>query len=160
MSKWYPNFRSDVPQGVQEAVRRMLDFIYELRDQLGPLGLWAKSNEQLTVGIVRTAIPGCQLVLPRSGQWLISGTYTVIVDGDGAKLFTGSLRVGAEQQLSQALLKIADGTTVSFSQQWFITASTNTEVSLEIVKEDTASGDSTAEKEHCTISATWQGRTT
>lgn len=158
MTKWYPNFGFEIPRTVQEAFRRVLDFVYELRDQLGPTIVWAKSTEQITIGTDRKHIPGCQLTLERTGRWLVSGTYTMIVDGDGAKLFTGSLRVGTEQQLPQALLEAADATTATICQQWLLTiAERNTVVSLEIVKETGAAGTSTAEKEHCTISATWQG---
>ena len=159
MTKWYPNFGFEIPRTVQDAFRRVLDFVYELRDQLGPTAVWAKSTEQITVGTDRKHIPGCQLTLERAGWWLVTGTYTIIIDGDGAKLFTGSLRIGTEQQLSQALLEAANATTASVSQQWFLTTTTrNIVVSLEIVKETGAAGTSTAEKEHCTISATWQGR--
>ncbi len=158
MSKWYPNFGFEIPRTVQDTFRRVLDFVYELRDQLGPTATWAKSTEQITVGIDRKHIPGCQLTLERTGFWLVTGTATIIIASDAAKLFTLSLRVGTEQQLPQALLEAADATTATISQQWLLTTTTlNTPISLEIVKETGAAGTSTAEKEHCTISATWQG---
>ena len=161
MTRWYPNFNIAIHRQVQETFRRVLDFVYELRDQLGPMALYASSTEQLTIGITRTYVPGCQLNLGRTGYRLVTGVYSIIVDGDGGKLFTGSLRVSAEQMVPQALLNAANTTTASIVQQWLIlTTTAGTEIGLEVVKEDTASGDSTAEKHHCTISATWQGRAT
>lgn len=158
MTKWYPNFGSEIPRTVQDAFRRVLDFVYELRDQLGPTVVWAKSIEQIAIGTDRKHIPGCQLTLERTGFWLVTGTATIIIASDAAKLFTLSLRVGTEQQLPQALLEAADATTATISQQWLLaTATRNTAISLEIVKETGAAGTSTAEQEHCTLSAAWQG---
>lgn len=158
MTRWYPNLGSSVHREVQNAIRRILGFIYETRDALGPRALYARATEQLAIGTTRSAIQGCSLTLDRAGWWLITGTWTIIIDGDGAKLFTGYLKVNREVQLQRALLEAADATTVTIAQQWFLKAEPNTVITLEIDKESTATGDSTAEKEHCTLAAVWSGK--
>ncbi len=156
MTSWYPNLRH-LDSDSQSAIRRILDFIYELRDQLSPHAILSKSDLDFTISTTRAPIPGCHLTFPRSGTWLVTSITTITIDSDADKLFTVSLRIGAIQHLPQARLLAADLTVSSISQQWLVTVEQGQTASLEIVKESTASGTSITSKEHCTLSATWHG---
>jgi hypothetical protein len=136
----------------------MLDFIYELRDDLGPAGEWARSTEDVTVGADIKPVTGCQLTLGRTGRWLIVGCYTVAVNGDQTQTFTGTLRHQGETRLEEAVFVApTDLTTVTVSQAWLVEASANDVVAIEIVK-DGGAGTSVCQQHNCTISAVWGGR--
>lgn len=158
MTRWYPNLDWNVNRDVRDAFRRVVDFIYEIRDFLGPRAKWARSTKQFTIGTTRSAIPGCAITLDRSGWWLVTGTWTIINDADNNRLFTGYLKAGTEVQLQTALLQNSSGDVASISQQWFLNIEGNTLITLEIMKESGATGDSTAEKDDCTVSAVWSGK--
>jgi len=153
---WYPNFELAVPYTVKEAFRRLLDFIYELRDQLGPLTIWARGADiSQTIDVAPVAVNGCSVTLPRTGNWLVTGCFTILV-ADSAQLFTGSLRRTGDIPQQYANLEAASGTTATVCQQWLIAAQRNETVSLVIQKEG-GGGTSEVLGTQSTISATWAG---
>jgi len=153
---WYPNFEPTIPFSVKEAFKRVLSFIYELRDQLSPLTLWARGSEiSQEIDMDPVAVTGCTLTIPRSGNWLICGCFTIDVQ-DAAQLFTGSLRRTGDIPQQYANLEAASGTTATICQQWLIAAQRNEMVSLAIQKEG-GGGTSLVMGTQTTISATWAG---
>jgi len=155
-TRWYPNLRS-VGQDLMQAVRRILDFIYELRDDLGPRAHYVQSTKEHVIGTTRSAVPGCSLTLTRPGKWLLTGCSTITIDGDGDELFTLSLKLNAELLLPTAQLSAADTTICTITQQWLVHISTESTAVLGLAKADGATGDSLTAWNQTTLSAVWGG---
>jgi hypothetical protein len=152
---WYPNFEPAIPYTVKEAFRRVLDFIYEQRDQRGPLALWVRGQEiEQVIDVDPVAVTGCAITLPRSGNWLVTACLTLEV-ADAAQLFTGLLRCRATPQQT-AVFEGASGTTVTAVQQWLIAGSMNEVISLAVQKEG-GGGASNVLGTQTTLSAVWAG---
>jgi hypothetical protein len=155
-TRWYPNLR-DANQDLSQAIRRILDFIYELRDELSPRALYTRSTEDHTIFTSTSAVKNCSLALQRPGKWLVTGCSTITVDGDAGKLFTLALRYGAAHLLPFGHLQAADATICTITQQWEVHVATESTVTLELFKESTAVGTSIAYHPHTTLSAVWGG---
>jgi len=152
---WYPNFEPAIPYSVKEAFRRALDFIYEQRDQRGPLALWARGVQmEQEIPTDPIAVEGCAITLTRSGNWLVTACLTLEV-ADAAQLFSGILRTRTTPQQT-AVFEGASGTTVTAVQQWLYAGSMNEVISLAVQKE-AGGGTSNVLGTLTTLSAVWAG---
>lgn len=154
--RWYPVLGENLTGPVYDAFRRVLDFIYETRDEQSPFQLWTAGSGELTVTDSDNPVPGCDLTLTRSGWWVVTGVFSVVVDGDGGQVFTCSLYHRGISNDVKAFVKAATGTTVTVSQSWRVHGVTRDFVQLQVVK-DGGAGDSTVDGDNSTITATWQG---
>lgn len=153
---WYPNFEPTIPYSVKEAFRRVLDFIYEQRDQRGALALYARGLEmEQIIDVVPVAVNGCSITIPRTGSYLVTGVFTIEVD-DAGQLFSGILRLRGNTPQQAAVFMGASGTTVQMIQQWFVTQNLGDTLSLSIQKEG-GGGTSNVLGVQTTISAIWSG---
>lgn len=174
-SKYYPTIRGTDLKGltlsVALAFRQAFDFLFTLRDDLGPLVLTATRPTQ-DVTITTTPIVGIvNLTLPRTGLWLIQGVIHVKVTGDGGETFRMQLVAGVNAGTAagagvapvlivvpgEGVLVAADGTEVMIVQIWEVLADKVTNVQLFISK-DAGAGTSVAVKGNTTLTATWAGR--
>jgi hypothetical protein len=78
--RWYPNFTFEVPHMLAETARRTLDFVYELRDDLGPQvdspsGAAGYGSSAAPTPLPSTATPGncspalCAIKARRAWRW-------------------------------------------------------------------------------------------
>ena len=156
IQNWYPNFEPSVSFEVKNAVRRAFDILYQLRDALGPLTLWARGTGSQEIDTMPLAVNGCALTLPRQGQWLVTGCFTIVIDGDAGQLFSGTLNRRGNSPAPQEKAQLVAGTTATVTQQWLIAADQGDSVNLLIVK-DGGGGTSAIDGLNTTISATWAG---
>lgn len=153
--KWYPTLGGGLTGSVYDAFRRVLDFIYETRDEHGPLQSWTNGSGELEVTTADNPVPGCEFSLTRAGWWVVVGTFSVVVT-DSAQLFTCSLYHRGVAHDVKAFVKGASGTTVTVSQTWRVGGAAWDLVQLQISKAGGAGG-STVDGDNSTITATWQG---
>lgn len=158
--KWYPVLQPNTPRDVQDAIRRILEMIYEGNEQLGPAHVHANGTGTQTLTTDAVHVPGCQIVFPRTGRYLVVGCFTINVlgAGDQAKEFSGILDVQGKQQFPKAKLESASaGLTASVSLTWSVLAKRKDSARLLVQKETGATGNSTVDASNSSLSAIWVG---
>lgn len=153
---WYPSFEAAVPFSVQNAVKVAFDWLYQQRDSLNPLALQGRGQQSQEISTTAIAVAGCTVTLPRGGQWLVTGNFTINVIGDSNQLFSGFVVKRGTAEQVQAQLEVGANATITISQQWLIPGSQGEVVGLSIVKEGGA-GTSTIDGLNTTITAAWAG---
>lgn len=157
--KWYPtNWPPGTPNQLLEFSRRALDFIYQIRDTLGPLMLSATGLGTQTITTdANNAVEGLALNLSRSGNWFVQVALQASI-ADDSQDFTVSLRVGGTIQAATAVYNFpAQPVEIQLTGLWPISvAAANTMVSVTISKAAGA-GTSTLDLGSSSIVATWQG---
>jgi len=180
VQQYRPSF-PDIPAGqwpallswrtrAEEAFRKAFDFLYDIRDNRGPLALFTRNNDPAAIAIPAAAAGpgngiGLELTLPRGGNWLITGTVCLIVTGAGdlGQTFLLSLNVGPITQVWAGVSVPGAASTLMLSQQWQVTVPaalsgsvSSQSVRLMIVKR-AGGGTSSIDPVHSTLSAVWTG---
>lgn len=155
---WYPTFGPDVSFNITNAFRVAFDALYTQRDSLGPLALQGRGNASQEISDVAIAVSGCTVTVPRGGQWLVTGNFTIEVIGDSGQLFSGSVaKRGVTQQVqTKAQLNPTGDSIITISQQWVMPAAQGEVFGLTIVK-DGGGGTSVIDGLNTTITAAWAG---
>ena len=144
-----------------QANRQILDHIHDLRNNYGPVNLFAKgSGTSVTVpdGSTKPATGiGVQVTLTRPGNWLLTAAVALSIVSDNGQIFTLTLAVGSTVQSSHtAQTSSAADAMVMFHQTWQVTSKGNENCRLLIVK-DGGGGTSYVNPSNSTLSALWQG---
>src|SRR6185503_13669018 len=103
--KWYPNLPGTTESTLREAIRRILDSLYQLRDTLGPTMLEAIGTETVTIETAANAIDGLNLTFQRAGTWLVTAIVELDVD-DAGETFTLALVQNGVEKATLSLLKV------------------------------------------------------
>lgn len=157
--RWYPNVPADTPGWMREAFRQICDRVYEGRDDMGPASVTSKGTGSVVIGTSATTIPGTQLNLPRSGNWIIIGQFRITVEtGDDTKAISGLLQIGGTAHQTQGrLVAPTAGLTLTLVNVWRITANKKQTISLAVSKASDASGASVVDGQQSSITALWGG---
>ncbi len=155
---WYPTFEPNVSYSVSNAIRIAFDSLYQQRDSMNPLALQGRGLESQEISTTPIAVNGCTVIVPRGGQWLVTGNFTIEVIGDSGQLFSGSVakRGVTQQTQTKAQLNPGSDMIVTISQQWVIPVSQGETLGLTIVKA-AGGGTSAIDGLNTTITAAWAG---
>lgn len=164
-----PPTNSDYGQfkkGLQRVLRRIVDLIFELRDQFTPLGLFTQGDPNgdpilvpASTGTSDLGTPiGLQVQFTRPGLWLLGCSVALHSISDTGEQFSLFLSVASSpQSLIGIAVPAGDGTT-SLAQGWQVVSLTGQETAaLTIKKAAAAAGTSTVLPASSTLWATWQG---
>ena len=164
-----PPTNSDYGQfkkGLQRVLRRIVDLIFELRDQFTPLGLFTQGDPNgdpilvpASTGTSDLGTPiGLQVQFTRPGLWLLGCSVALHSISDTGEQFSLFLSVASSpQSLIGIAVPAGDGTT-SLTQGWQVVSLTGQETAaLTIKKAAAAAGTSTVLPASSTMWATWQG---
>jgi len=155
--KYYPSFDHEVKASIKDGILKAFEYIYQLKDQLGPLSICVSGTEDTVVDVADIAVKNCSITIPRTGKWLVSGVFSFdILASDGAQVFSGKLR-SQTTVIPTATLMGAVGTRATVTQQWLIGAVKGETLTLLVVKGG-GGGASVVHGADTTISATWAGQ--
>jgi hypothetical protein len=153
----YPSFEPGVQQSVIGALRKLFDFLYEMRDLNSPRVILAERPvEDIVVdNEPRTGL--ATLVTTRSGFWLFSANLELAIFGDGGQFFELRLLVGGVEQATKMTVRVAEGQHIAVSQQWLVECDFEQSAVLWISKLAGA-GASYVVALNLTFAASWGGR--
>lgn len=153
-------------RNVHRVLRRIVDLIFELRDQFTPLGLFTQGDPNgdpilvpASTGTSDLGTPiGLQVQFTRPGLWILGCSVALHSISDTGEQFSLFLSVASSpQSLIGIATPAADGTT-SLVQGWRVVSLTGQETAVLTIKKDAAAaGTSTVLPASSTLWATWQG---
>lgn len=164
-----PPTNSDYGQfkkGLQRVLRRIVDLIFELRDQFTPLGLFTQGDPNgdpilvpASTGTSDLGTPiGLQVQFTRPGLWLLGCSVALHSISDTGEQFSLFLSVASSPQSLIGIAVPAGNGITSLAQGWQVVSLTGQETAaLTIKKAAAAAGTSTVLPASSTMWATWQG---
>lgn len=116
----------------------------------------SKSTGEIVLVTSEVPIPGTELILNRSGRYLITGNFMFRIMGDSGWGMRGDLLAGGDGQGGDVVITaFSDYEYIAASQQWIYTApSPNTQVLLRAWK-DGGAGTSSTVSPSTSITALW-----
>jgi len=127
--------------------------------QKSPTLFWALATADQTLGVSVSDVPGCQITLPHTGHYLITGVFDfwVIGAGDAAQNLIGELvNVGSGAiEASQALFAGDDNNRGTVSNVWPVLNVTGSTSYKLRVRKAGGTGTSRVMTSHTKIAAQW-----